>query len=173
MARNRAGSTPPHDAVDCLHGDVVQVLLNATGCNINAYDGRHMTPLHRALQKMPLSDASYIVRLLLNTPRMNVNAGDCFQRTLLYCAARHFIVDMLMDAPGIDVNARDVHQMTPLYRAMRKTCGTDPDHHRQWRTVELLLSLPGINVGAKDHRHQRTALDVARRKPALITSSPF
>ena len=95
-----------------------------------------------------------IVRLLLDTCEVDVNAKDCNMMTPLSLAAANGhagVVRLLLEVDGINFNARDAKWMTPLHHAV---CS------RNQAVVSLMLETYGVDVNARDGNGQ-APIDVA------------
>ncbi len=107
------GTTPMHLAAG---GDesIAQLLL-AAKADVNAPDGKGLTPLHRATA----AGSEGLVKLLL-AAKANVNAQDEHGMTPLHTAAtsgQKATAELLLAAKA-DVNAQDRNGATPLYCAI-------------------------------------------------------
>jgi len=95
---------------------VVEALITA-GANINACDNEyHETPLHYAIEWDHNSDTPprgrAVIELLVNNPKINVNAQDEHGNTLLHCAVRknfYYMVKLLLN-----LNAMNYESKKPL-----------------------------------------------------------
>lgn len=126
----------------------------AAGLDVNKLYVNNYTPV---LVSAAESGRVEVVRLLLDTPTVDVNEGDESLWTALMSAIenRHVeIVRLLLDAPNIDVNARDRRLWTALMFAA---------YGGNKVIVRLLLAAPGINVNAHG-RWGKTAVDLARER---------
>ena len=112
-------------------------LLNRT--DINYKDTSGQTPLFRAIA----SGHSFVARVLLNVPGIEVNTRSTDGSTPLHRAARYGyqdVVSTLIRMSDVDVNSVDHEGVTPLHWAAHA------DHHL---TMQTLLRVPGIRVNAK------------------------
>jgi ankyrin repeat protein len=122
---NRFGEVPLHMAVIRDRIEIVKLLLNQPGVDVNIgtakseYGGPYgETPLGLAVYKVHPE----IVKLLLDDPRVDVNKADIYGLTPLHHvevrgnSGSYFqILKLLLDHPRIDVNKVDKHGNTPLH----------------------------------------------------------
>lgn len=142
-AVDKDGLSPLHWAVEWNKPELLWVLLNVPGVDVNVVYGISprnvdgVSPLHEAvLMRQP-----GMVRMLLDMPGVLVNTVNVRHRTPLYDAVRLREVEithMLLEMPGIDVNLADWNGRSPLFYA-----NVECTHH--------LLSVPGVDVNAKDN----------------------
>jgi len=136
--------------------EVVRLLLEWEGINIDAEDSEGLTPLHYSVQNRHWE----IVELLLKKGKpfatLNINTVNRYGKTPLHLAvisapAPMEVVRLLLEWKGININAVDWEGKTPLHLAV--PCG-------RMEVVRLLLECEGININAMD-RHGRTPLHLA------------
>ncbi|XXQ32266.1 Ankyrin repeat domain-containing protein [Plasmodiophora brassicae] len=147
----------PQPSLVPVNHDIVALLLNATGIDVDALP-TDRTPLHLAAREAQrgMIDPRTIQRLL-SMPGINVNAGDSIQRTPLHtyldwsAPTPSWFIKAVLNTPGVDVNARDFLLRTPLHLAAQ---------HNNFKAVRLLLQAPGINPALRGG-DQRTAADLA------------
>ena len=134
--------------------DIMKILLNQPGVNINIRDNWRYTPLFHAVER----DHPEIVKLLLdksivedeNSLKGNINNDD-FQdgnHTLLTLAAEKGnpdIMRMLLDYPGIDVNFKTYKGLIPLTQAMK---------YNKPMIVEMLLSREDTRLDIIDDENE-------------------
>jgi len=134
--------------------DIMKILLNQPGVNINIRDNWRYTPLFHAVER----DHPEIVKLLLdksivedeNSLKGNINNDD-FQdgnHTLLTLAAEKGnpdIMRMLLDYPGIDVNFKTYKGLIPLTQAMK---------YNKPMIVEMLLSREDTRLDLIDDENE-------------------
>lgn len=118
------------------HVEIVRLLLQQKGVDINMAEKSYATPL---------SDAAYfghteIVKLLLKQPGIDVNKmaplASAARRGQLEC------VKLLLNAPGINVNEVDLND-----GATALSCAASREREEIFK---LLLKMPGINVNTPD-----------------------
>ena len=110
------------------------------------------TILHSAIEKGNIQ----IVKELLKTPNIDINATDSLGRTALHRAMRlggDDIVAELLKTPNIDVNTIDHTGNTALHRAAQKGL---------WNYVQLILAMPNRKVDLTNDDGE-TALNCAAR----------
>ncbi|KIM99288.1 hypothetical protein OIDMADRAFT_126768, partial [Oidiodendron maius Zn] len=128
------------------HDSIVKMLLQTSGCDVNACNVNGTTALWEAADN---GDGS-VVKLLLAASDIDPNAREKGVNTPLFRAvSRGYeeIVRQLVMAPGIDVNGGDDTE-TVLWHAIEM---------KQLTIAKLLLEAPGINVNARSE-DGRTAL---------------
>lgn len=142
------------------HADIVRVLLDVPGVDVNATGGRGLNALILACDR----GRADIVRLLLAKTKdgtkheraVDVNAISGDGDTALTVAAANGnaeIVRLLLSVKGIDVNAQG--STTALMRAAT---------YDRSEIVRMLLRAKGIDVNARDSIYGRTALMYAASK---------
>jgi ankyrin repeat protein len=97
-----------------------------------------------------------VVRLLLDHPSIDPNAGDENRKAPLCSAAENghiAVVKLLLDHPSIDPNTSDKYGIPPLCRAAG---------NGHVAVVKLLLEQPAIELNVSD-KHGRTSLYYAAR----------
>lgn len=125
-----------------------------SGAHLNVQDSSRRSPLSWAAEK----GHEALVKLLLDTGKVDVNARDKKDRTpLLWAAAKGHdnVVGLLVDTGRVDVNARDKMDRTPLLWAAGK--GHDV-------VVKLLLDTGKVDVNARDKEFGQTPLSLAAEK---------
>lgn len=136
----RCGWEKPRKSIRMFRRDDfagVHYLLTRT--DINCKDTRGLTPLFRAIA----NGHSFVARVLLNVPGIEVNIHSTDGSTPLHRAARSGYQDVVSTLVGMsdtNVNSVDNEDITPLHWAVYA------DHHLIVRT---LLRAPGILVNAK------------------------
>ena len=78
------GFTPLHVVAEHGHADIVRLLLDKQGIDVNVMDDNNDTPLHVVVQH----GHADVVRLLLDRQGINVNQRDKSGRTPLYIAVQ-------------------------------------------------------------------------------------
>lgn len=135
------------------NAQMVDILVEEKGINVNATDSRGQTALSRAAER----GHKDVVQALLKSPRVDPEQKDkVFNRTPLSWAAGNGhadIVNLLLRA-GSDVNSADSYGRTALWRAAAA---------RQTEVCKELLKSPNIDVNICD-RYGRTPL----RSPAAV-----
>ena len=142
--------TALHIAVIRGHKEVVALLLEQNGIDLNAEDSKGLTALHTACDR----GHQQVVALLLEQNGIDLNAADKDGTTALYTASAWGyteVVALLLAQPGILVNAATTSGDTALRIA------TD---RRRRDVVALLLEQPGILVNAANS-HGWTVLHIA------------
>ena len=143
---------------------VTQILLSDDRCNINQADDDGRTALMTAAI-LVTSEADAHARctnMLLDHPRIDVNARDKYLRTALHYACSedtnsHLGAELLLNDKRCDVNAQDDKGYTALMYAAGCVQSVK-DAHAQ--CITLLLNHPRIDVNARDN-YSRTALHTA------------
>lgn len=149
-ATDEKGWTPLFEAVAHGRHEVVKLLLNTNGVDVNARERQYRrSPLSFAAgyglkgqdgQPLPFSTAAHvydeIVKLLLDTDQIDVNARDRFGRTPLIEAAAYGheeVVKLLLSKRGIRLGTKDHEGKT----AFREAVG-----HGHKAVVDLLDPAP-------------------------------
>jgi ankyrin repeat protein len=134
--------------------EVVKLLARTPGVNINLQDKKGVTPLGVAISSNHVKIAKFFASL----PNIEANSRDSFHFTPLAWAvmlSRGRILKSMLTIDSIDVNAPvNSSSITPLIFAVDQ--GNE-------KIVKILLSHPGINLGAKNLRGD-TALTLALRR---------
>ena len=120
-------TAPLYYAVLCGFLDIVEHLVDTRLQDVNAQGGKHMTPIHAAMEKGHLS-----VAILLLERGADMGSRDSQNQTPLHVASyRGYpkIVSLLIDR-GADLNAEGFNQETSLYLALKE---------RRWDVAKLLL----------------------------------
>ena len=101
---------------DEVNIDLIKLLID-TGANINFKDSQGDSPLILAGEQQDLE----LMRVLLNTPNINVNIVDRRGRTALHEAIISSNIEMcrLLIEYGADVNIQDNNGDTPLLKAFK------------------------------------------------------
>jgi ankyrin repeat protein len=119
---------------------ITQSILEATD-DINVTEAyKKMTPLALAAK----NGHEAIIKLLVNTPDVDLNSRDEYDRTPLALAVengREAIVKVLVDTPGVDLNSKGQLGRTPLALAAK-------NGHEA--VVKLLVSTPGVGLNSRD-----------------------
>ena len=117
--------------------------LPSYGQHINLRDWRGRVPLHYAAR----FGQQLMTKLLLETGKVDVDAGDKYEQTPLSWAAENGhdrVVELLLETGKVDVNSRDRdHGRTPLSWAAEN--GHDG-------VVKLLLETGKVDVDSRDIR---------------------
>lgn len=103
---NHEGETALHLAVEGDNTELLRLLLDAPGLDVNVKNIYGTTALHRAVDR----NSTKIVSSLLRTLGINVNARNNKGSTPIHRAARlgYFpLVNLLLSAPDIDINAKN------------------------------------------------------------------
>lgn len=169
--------TALHHAAHGGHRDTVELLLSVSEIDANAVAAESFceTALHVASKRGHRD----VVERLLAVPNINVTATDFRGWTALHCGAAggHCdVVGLLASVPGVDVNTRQDGSFgtprTAIEEGHRYLDSTNLDNYfSYWRarshsetvlhiaceeghrgTVELLLSVPNIDMNATDSR---------------------
>ncbi|KAL7268016.1 hypothetical protein RUND412_009377 [Rhizina undulata] len=111
--RNVGGQTPVHWAAHFGNEEMVQLLLEKEGIDINPKNRCGSTPLFAAARRGHES----VVRLLLKKEGIDINPKDEDGETPLFAAAsggHESVVGLLLEKEGIDINPKDYLGRTPL-----------------------------------------------------------
>lgn len=120
--------------------EIVQVLVQAQGIDVNRRDGYGLTPLYYACGHGHLEIVQVLVRVQEGGIDVNLPGGHGI--TPLHRASQGGylkVVQVLLQVKGIDVNRRDGFGLTPLYYASSRG-------HLQ--VVQALLQVRGIDASA-------------------------
>ena len=120
--------------------DIVELLLQSNGINVNAIDANLRTPLHHAA----LHNSCHSVSMLLERGNVDVNLRDENGRTALHLAVackHEEVVRLLLDHDDVQLNVTDNCQRTEILCAAEEGLES---------TVALLLSVERIRVDMKD-----------------------
>eukprot|EP00026_Physarum_polycephalum_P010110 Phypoly_transcript_10261.p1 GENE.Phypoly_transcript_10261~~Phypoly_transcript_10261.p1 ORF type:complete len:242 (-),score=34.50 Phypoly_transcript_10261:221-946(-) len=115
---NKLAETPLHVACKQGHVTIVQALL-AHKANVNALDKYGRSALHKAAYE----GRTEVVRILLQTPGLNVELEEfCYGQTALHvaCARNHVEIASLLLRSHSNINAVDWDGWTPLHLACFK-----------------------------------------------------
>lgn len=129
---------------DGTDGRIVRLLVK--GCDVNATDATHKTPLHLVAEW----DRLDIVQPLLQQSA-NLEAQDLLGFRPLHLAVRSPKMVAALLASGADIEARTVSGMTPLHLAVIEN---------QLETAKLLIK-DGAKVGVVRDVYGHTPLDYA------------
>ena len=139
--------------------DVVSLLRNNPGLDVNCADNRKRTALHFA----SLSDHVEVVKLLLAQPRIRVNLKNAGEKTPFFLACEYHmmsVVKLLSKDPRISVTL-DSDGRTPLWRAS----------YIGWHEVVEWLIASGRDLGDVSNTKGRTwngkkltALEIAKEE---------
>jgi signal recognition particle subunit SEC65 len=146
-------STPLSWAARNGHSEIVKLLLEKDGIDVNSMDNYGRTPLSRAAENGHLD----VVKLLLDKDSVDVDSKDSGRRTPLSWAVqnRHSeIVKLLLEKDGIKINFVDRDNQTPFTWAVERG---------YLDIVKLLLEKEGVNIDSKDSKYSRKPLSWAAR----------
>lgn len=149
--RDSIHRTPLYYASDSGHTEVVQMLLQDTGCDPDATDIGGRTPFLIAAWK----GYEEIVKLLIDTGRVDINTKDNLGQTPMLCAlsgAQEGVVRILLDKA--DLNTQTVYGDGPL--TLAAATGND-------KIFKLLLSTGKVDPIASN-RAEKTPLQIAVAK---------
>jgi hypothetical protein len=138
----RNNYTALYCAVQVSNEEIVNTLLEKGATDVKVQDYRdNSTVLLEAITKVAYTEQS------LPTRRNNLPINEELKKeyTTAYTKARRILENLI--AHGFDVNFTNDYGATPLMKAVEEG---------SLRLVQYLLSIPGINVNAKDS-HGRTA----------------
>jgi len=132
--------------------DIMKILLDQPGVDINIKDNWYYTPLYHAIER----DNPEIVKLLLdksnvkeeNSLKGNINYEFQDGNTVLTLAAEKGnpdIMRMLLDYPGIDINFKTYKGLIPLTQAMK---------HNKPMIVEMMLSREDTRLDIIDDENE-------------------
>ena len=177
LQSSHQGMSPLLVAASLDQAELVKLLANEPGSNVEVMDNRGQTPLSRAAE----AGASEVVRFLVTIDGINLDTQDrVFRRTPLSWSAGNGhseVVQILLTTTGINLNAKDSYGRTPLWRAaaaghagiVRALLAMpliDPDacdrygrSPLSWAAAgnhgEVVLQLaatPGVDVNSRDHK---------------------
>lgn len=143
-------TTPLHLAIFLRRSDIVHMLIEHEGIDLNADANHGVKPLHLAASLGNL-DA---VECLLQTQKVSISAEEGNGRTALHLAALNGnaeIVEKLLQTDEISITKMDKYGQTALHLAA---------FNGNAETVEKLLQIKGIPSMKEDNMGQ-TALDLA------------
>ena len=144
--------TPLIVAANEGHAEIVRLLLEQSGINVNASNKSGSTAFHSASQ----SGHADIVSILLDQPGIDVIASDDGNQTALHLASgcgHADIVRLLLEQSGINVNASNKSGSTALHLASQ---------YGHADIVSILLHQSSIDINASNNDNQ-TALHLASR----------
>ncbi len=160
--------------------EIVQLLLQIPGINVNAQDEHGMTALILAANFNAEAERVYrdcesrvnasqeIIKILLDKAEVAINVQDHQGFSALMCAVKNHnsaFVQMLLAKPEIEINAQDQGGFTALMLPFLenmivdgKKHATELGGHRE--IIRMLLNYPNININAQN-RERWTALMLA------------
>lgn len=151
-AKNQYGDTALYSAIIKNNKEIVELLLNQPGIDINIKSNDGRTALMEAASDEKRKD---IVKLLLSKPNININAQDSHGQTALMMATSPGnlkIVELLFtNLPQINVNLQNKYGLTALMLAINF-------NHNE--IAKLLLNQSNIDVNLYDNQ-RNTALALA------------
>ncbi|KAH9573145.1 hypothetical protein CY35_02G189700 [Sphagnum magellanicum] len=136
--------TPLHFAVMDGRMEVVRLLLEREGINIDPVDSAGLTPLQYSVQNGHWEIVEFLLKKGKPFTTLNIHAVDSAGRTPLHFAvtdARMEGVRLLLEWEGININAVDSAGRTPLHFAVMDG---------RMEVVRLLLEREGINLDPVD-----------------------
>lgn len=130
------------------HENIVKLLLQIPGINVNAQYVHGDTPLRLAFE----NGKENILKLLLQIPGIKFQANQDNETSLVdACSSgKENIVKLLLKVPGININ--DQNNQSGKTALIRAASGGYEN------IVKLLLQVRGVNVNARDRSHGCTAL---------------
>lgn len=141
--------------------EVIQKLISKV--DINAQSQFHgSTALGEAVRR----GHENLVKLLLQTPGINVNAGTWTPLMTASFQGRNNILKLLLQVPEININAHSEGQ-TALMLAISQTRGVNKTEIEN--TIKLLLQAPNINFNAQ-RKDGKTALMIAKESKDFNTA---
>lgn len=170
-SRDSKGMTALHIAVSKNYSNIVQVLLERPGIDINVKDNTGKTPIFYALEK-----GNNCLSLLFSHPEIDVNAVSVDGQTPLHVAVNRMnmsAVLLLLSSPVIDVSISDKNGSTPLKAATRKNFNEgiavlmasgkvrmDTDAHKQLfldaikagNTLAVMAMLQGSSISMDNYK---------------------
>jgi ankyrin repeat protein len=140
--------------------DKVSKLISSGRLDVNAgYDDSGNTFLILACN---VGKSIEIVKLLLDTPEIDVNVQNKNGKTALMLAANNKeteVVKLLLKAPGMDVNIQDKDGDTVLMYSAMYGCES---------IVKLLLDAPGIDVNVQNKNGMTALMWAANNKETEV-----
>lgn len=152
--------TPIHIAATTGMNDILELLLQKPGINVNAVDDEENTPLHKTIP-LGLSRIE-AVKLLLKHPDINVNAQDNQGLTPLHACVNDDepeICQLLLQSPKINPNIQDVNGYTPLHFAIQEV---------ELKCFQMLANFPTIDFNIKDSEGQSPLDSIREDREAYL-----
>jgi ankyrin repeat protein len=114
------------EKINRLPLEIMKLLIETNGSDVNAQDNYNDTPIHRVLLYFDPGSGGDITMLtyLLSQRGINGNIKGQFDRTLLHDACINInripldVFKVLIERHGSDVNAQDKDNHTPLHNAI-------------------------------------------------------
>ena len=138
---NERGIKALHIAALSGHQEMVSLLLQQPGIELNPKTQNKGTPLHLAA----FHGRQEVVALLLQQPGIDTNAANEDGWTVLHVAAyngQEEVLALLLDHPGIEAGATNIFGITALHNAV---CG-----HAGPGVLRRLLACPSIDPNVKN-----------------------
>lgn len=120
--------------------DIVKLLLDQQGANLNVQDYLGLTPLSRAIRGGRLN----LVALLVQRTQIDINLQCSAGRSPLSYAAENGLVDifkLVFRHPDVAVNLRDEKGRTPLFYAAMRGCDG---------IIKILIDSTGVDLVSRD-----------------------
>jgi ankyrin repeat protein len=152
------GYTILHEAcekINCLPFDMIKLLIEKYGCDVNAQDDSGDTPIHIAFRHFDPSQHDgdiTVLTYLINQNNVDVNTKGEDGYTILHdiCSKiNKFPLDvfkLLIETMGCDVNAQNDSGDTPLHDAF---CHFDPNNGGDITVLTYLINQKNVNVNIK------------------------
>ncbi len=136
-AQDESLMTPLHYAAGRVHLEIIDLLINRNGIDLEKKDIHGRTPLHVAAQFGSIPAVQALIKVF------NINAKDKYNRTPLHLAIHGEnlpIVEILLNHKT-DINSSDIENTTPLHLAV----------NRGNKAIVKLLLDHGANLNAQDN----------------------
>jgi ankyrin repeat protein len=155
--KDEHGRTLLHTACDNINKfplDILKVLIETHGGDVNVQDDDKYTPFHNALYYFDPNQGGDItvLRYLLTQKNINVNIRGRCSSTLLHYACDNInsltvdVFKTLIETHGGDINAQDNNKDTPFHKALENF---EPRNGGDITVLTYLLSRKGINANIK------------------------
>ena len=135
-----------HQAVATGRPELVQVLLNVPGCNINVFNSDGETPFHVACKTCKMRHSKAILEKLVEDSRCNLNAQTQYGDTALHlalCSKQEAAekVQCILQSERCNPNITNSEGYTPLHLALKnedfETLLKRGDHSHLFGTFEF------------------------------------
>ena len=150
------------------HLDVVAVLLEQGGVDVNSTDEFGYTALHRAAS----NGHAPVVQLLISKPGIAVNQADDFGNTALHAACMHggnncprgmygghlAVIELLLTNMDVDPNAKNRGGRTPIMLLLL----TNSNHSNVKECLRVMVESERVDILYVKDRQGRGLEDLAR-----------